>query len=145
MTRNNGNHDKQAAPQRPLATEVEIRAMHDRAAAHQLAADQHEAQAQHAIAAAQHMADEMVAKAQQEASEMVRRATEQAAAHQRQADEQARTLRETKAAEERTASFWRALAADEALRAGLPTPTAGASIDAAATATAHDGRPAVNP
>ena len=134
------NHREQTAPQRPLATGVEINAMHDKAAGHQLAADKHEAQAQHAVNAATHMADEMVSKARAEADEIVRRATEQAAAHQRQADEQAAALREVKADEEGKAKFWQALAADEALRANLPTTPAlmAPGVDAVKV-TARDG------
>jgi hypothetical protein len=111
------------APQRPLATDAEIRAMHERAAAHEHAADMHEAQAQHEIAAAQRLASDMVANAQAKANELIHEANQSAAAHERQADERAKEMRAVKAAEEQKALFWKSLAADEVARAGLsPVP-----------------------
>lgn len=112
-----------AALQRPLATDAEIRAMHERAAAHTLAADTHEAKAQHEIAAAQRLAGDMVANAQAEANRIMHEANQSAAAHERAADERAKEMRAAKAAEEQKALFWKSLAADEVARAGLsPAP-----------------------
>lgn len=125
-----------AALQRPVATDAEIRAMHDNAAVHQLEADKHEAQAQYDLTAAEHLAGEMVANARAEANRIVREAQDQAAAHQRQVDEHAMKLRELKAVEENRAAYWTALAADETARSELASTTT-TSVDG--QLTAQDG------
>jgi hypothetical protein len=134
--RNRNDAPVAATSQRPVATEAEIRAMHDKAAAHQLAADKHEAQAQHDLGAAEHMATEMVANARAEANRIVREAQEQAATHQRQVDEHAAQLRKLKAAEEARATYWSTLAEEETARAGLTAIPPTAPLE-----TVPDGEP----
>lgn len=114
-----GNDKPKPATQRPLASEAEIQAMHDKAAVHQLAADKKEAQAQHELAGAKRMADDMVTNARAEAHRIVQQAQEQAAAHERQADEHAKELRAVRDTEVRRAQFWASLAGEEAAKAGL--------------------------
>lgn len=69
------------APQRPIASEAEIRAMHDRAASHGQRAAEHETDAVRVIREAEQAAQEMVAAADRRAEETLAEAQKKADEH----------------------------------------------------------------
>jgi vacuolar-type H+-ATPase subunit H len=142
MRGKNGTNEN-AMTTRPYASEAEIRAMYDNAAAHSARAVQHEnaaaklvqdaenatgrwvsdaqEKAAQYVQQAQETAAELVRQAKEQADEDVRKAQEAAAAEIQAAEGQAAMIRADRDAEVKKERYWAGLADDEAGRADLPT------------------------
>jgi cell division septum initiation protein DivIVA len=98
----------------------DIALMNERADRHGASAAEYEAAAEQAVKAAENLADNLVREAREKAADLVRQAQEQAGAHVNQAQERAAQIRYDRDQHVSRERYWRALAAEESVKAGLP-------------------------